>query len=374
MRLESTTVHGLSESEELSQMIPTSVRNAFQISIEGDRCQPLPGGLSGARVYRCRDDQQSSFALKRWAMGSTARRVAEVHSVMKTAASACDLLPGYKTTSGGETFVVDHDDAIWEMVDWINGEPLSMDASIQQVQAGAVAIADIHRTLKCQGEWWQPSPAIAERLSILENSRTWLPKALDCDLVGRVHPAVLEPVADACHLLRSRWGNAAAKFRDELSVRRQHKIPCQWVIRDIHRENALFGRSDQSGELLIPPKTVEKPEIEAISGVIDFDAIRVETPAVDLARWVSSFSIYDQDAAAAIDSVLAAYLPRAPLSQGTNATSLRKLVGLIAETSSWMSVLNWVRWLVVESRQFPDFQRVAGRLRRLVDSRVVSSL
>lgn len=237
------------------------------------------------------------------------------------------------------------------------GQPLSDGAAPESIQSGARAIAEVHSAFLLSGNYQQPAPAIEERIGRLQWLNQNLPRCLNTELQGRVHPGVAIQVSAAQKLLRAKWSDAARRMATVLAPLQHRKVSVHYVLRDIHREHALFTD-------------------DRVSGMIDFDAVRVDTPAVDLARWATSFSEYRQNPQRTIDHVLAGYCSaptfsqRPPKLESVDAATaeFRALLLAIAESSTWLSLANWVIWIVDESRQFPDFQRVAERLDRLIES------
>ncbi|WP_182864573.1 aminoglycoside phosphotransferase family protein [Rhodopirellula sp. JC639] len=375
-------------------MIPAPLRKQLADQHGVHRIAPLPPGLSGARVFRCDGDE--TLVLRCWPLRTTPNRVREIHSVITAVASSFQLLPKYKAIDPrGLTFTVDASGAIWELATWMPGQPLAGDASLELIGQGARAIAGLHHALAQVhiGDLksrFHAAPAIAERLQRIAWLDEHLPRNLIIDLDGRVHPSVVGVLDRARRLLQQKWPTTAPRLSAALAPLARRRWPLQYVVRDIHREHVLFSGGQ-------------------ISGIIDFDALRVDTAAVDLARWTVGFDHYRGAPEAVIDQVLADYraaatfasrpagshgdtppaAPRAvvqpdsidqadrivgrPLGSETDygasdAAEFRTLVLLIAESSLWISLANWVVWLVGESRQFPDLQLVSERLRRLIES------
>ncbi|QDV40439.1 Phosphotransferase enzyme family protein [Stieleria neptunia] len=368
-------------------MIPAEIRSGLQR--QGvTSITPLPPGFSGARVFRCSGSE--TLVLRCWPDGTAVERVHEIHSVVSAVASTLELLPQYKpidphgsslanASLANASLAIDAAGRIWELATWMPGQPLEDDAPLRSIGEGAVAIAHLHDALGRLGRWHQPAPAIAERLQRLAWLNQHLPGCLATDLDGRVHPSVAAALVRACRLLQQRWPTTAPRLTRALTPLADQEFPLQYVLRDIHREHMLFSA-------------------EKVVGIIDFDALRVDTVAVDLARWATSFSQFRIAPAQTIDRILADYRPTTPLFRQSasrqfdaasaadptsgipgsglpksgipelDAPEFRTLVLTLAETSLWISLANWVVWLVGESRQFPDLQLVSRRLDRLIES------
>ncbi|QEG02694.1 Phosphotransferase enzyme family protein [Stieleria maiorica] len=375
-------------------MIPAPLRKQLTEQRGVHQLTPMPPGLSGARVFRCDGDE--TLVLRCWPQGTAPNRVHEIHSVIATVASTFQLLPKYKPIdSRGWTYTVDASGLIWELATWMPGRPLTDDASLQLIGRGTRAIADLHQALTHVPSGALPSqfrtaPALAERLQRIAWLDEQLPRTLSANLDGRVHPSVAAALERARGVLQHKWPATATRLSAALAPLARRRWPLQYVVRDIHREHVLFSGG-------------------AVSGIIDFDALRIDTVAVDLARWAASFTHASRTLEDVIDRVLADYRAATPFpnrpagSQGdtpsaapgsvakpdrigqadrilgrplgpetdfgaSDSAEFRTLVLLIAESSLWISLANWVVWLVGESRQFPDLQLVSERLRRLIES------
>ncbi len=210
--------------------------------------------------------------------------------------------------------------------------------------------------------WSRPAPAVSDRLQRLTELRVALPSCFAADVRSRVPAELVEPVGSAVSVLQSAWPTVGVRLAGQLSPWSEKPVALQYVFRDVHREHVLFDGG-------------------AVRGIIDFDALRVDTPATDLARWASGFDAFRHAAGPTLDAVLAGYAEHRPFplaggdpgggdSGGLSprGSEFRTLLRTIAEASLWISLGNWVVWLVKESRQFPDFQLVSDRIRRLTES------
>ncbi len=110
----------------------------------------------------------------------------------------------------------------------------------------------------------------------------------------------------------------------------QIQLPIQWVLRDVHREHVLF----QHGQ---------------VSGLIDFDAARRDTVAVDLARWAGSFIDLGLEKTRIWAAVLSGYQTVRPIS-----ACEQQLASAMEEISWYLRLANWVVWVALERRVFPN--------------------
>jgi homoserine kinase type II len=108
--------------------------------------------------------------------------------------------------------------------------------------------------------------------------------------------------------------------------------PC---LRDVWHDHVLFDE-------------------DKVSGLIDFGAMRVDTPAGDIARLLGSLVRDDADG---WQAGLAAYETVRPL-----ATTERMLLAAFDVANVTLAGIHWIGWLYIEGRQFEELDRVASRL------------
>jgi aminoglycoside phosphotransferase (APT) family kinase protein len=362
-------------------MIPDELRQRLRRHFGVGSLQPLRPGMSGARVFHCQSEPP--LVLRRWPTGTTTARVREVHRCWIELSRRCPLVPKLQSVGVAEaTFAVDAGGGIWELMTWMPGRPLEPDAPLEAITAAAVAIGQVHEALTALGIWSRPAPAVSARLQRLTELDDALPSCFAADVRSRVPAELVEPVGRAAWVLQSAWPTLRVRLAGQLSPWSEKPVAVQYVLRDVHREHVLFDGG-------------------AVRGIIDFDALRVDTPATDLARWASGFDAFRRAPGPTLDAVLAGYFENRSFtlaggdsrgsdskggdsrggdskgsdSKGGDSSGLspwgsefRTLLMAVAEASLWISLANWVVWLVHESRQFPDFQLVSDRIRRLTES------
>ncbi len=333
-------------------------------------------GFSGGAVYRCRDANDSVWALKQWPRETAAERVDQIHRLICHASRAgCEFvphpapwslnspqqsrsqqisqqaaqraaqraLPGTRLTVAGRH---------WEWLPWLPGDPLGGDASLGQIRAGAAAISKFHLAVADLGAQAQPAPAVITRLKRLKELQQVIPKLRPADVPdGGPIPRSLLHVG--CQLLSRKWPTVHRRLTESLDRHAQRSTKTQYVLRDVHREHIFF-------------------QDNRVSGLIDFDAIRIDTPLTDLARWASDFVIDSQTPDAVWESVMAGWREGWP-SEGEAAlggASLTDDIGLMRDlyrASIWISLANWLDWILIQQRHFTaEPEKIAARLRRLV--------
>ena len=125
-------------------------------------------------------------------------------------------------------------------------------------------------------------------------------------------------------------------------------MPTQYVLRDVHRDHVLF--------------TDQKP-----TGLIDFDAIRVDTPSTDLARWVGSFLDGRKETEMLWETALAGFYDVYSLNGKSKVAIDHRLAKDICFSTTWISLVNWLDWLLCQQRSFPPGPEfVAARVRELI--------
>jgi hypothetical protein len=150
-----------------------------------------------------------------------------------------------------------------------------------------------------------------------------------------------EQVGPALTLLEAAWSSCSGSFRTELQRLSRHDWQQHYVLRDIHCQNALF----LSGQL---------------RAFIDFDALRVDTPATDLARLLGGIQFelqMGQWQSLEVDLVtlaVAAYRSFCPFSEAEE-TLMRRLM----EISPLIALANWAVWIVDEPERFAGREEIA---------------
>jgi homoserine kinase type II len=121
----------------------------------------------------------------------------------------------------------------------------------------------------------------------------------------------------------------------QVGLHAQPEWPLQPAIRDIHHDHVLFTGDE-------------------VTGLIDFGALRIDTPLADVARLVGSLAGDDQ---ADRDFALAAYSEQRPLSAVD-----RQWIDWLDRSGLVLGGLNWLTWLYLDRRDMGDPARVQQRL------------
>lgn len=307
----------------------------------------MPPGMSGAMVFRCQAENGRVFALKAYPEATTSQRLAEVHRVWQFATvGGCRWLPAIDA-------VILADGRNWEASEWIAGTPATPDADESMIRKGARAIGDFHRCVVGLGASPIPAPAIMARLDRLKQLDSVLPAAIRA---AQPPPSstVARAIDSASKLLALNWRSASLRLRSRLLEFAGVRIPCQYVLRDVHREHLLFNDAETTG-------------------IIDLDAVRVDTPIADLARWVGDFLVDRPGQADALwRAALAGWSEKNVLLTSLGALPddvVLKFAQTLHAATTWISLANWVVWIQLERRQFHAADGVvAERILRLTRS------
>lgn len=296
----------------------------YSPAVDGLHWVPVAGGFSGANVWRGDDPTGiPAFALKAWPTEMTAARLATIHRWM-TQAAHLPFMPMVLRTKRGQT-LVSQGDRNWDITRWMPGEPLA-NPSIAEVEAACEAIARLH--LAWPTERNAVCPGVQNRLRILGDFRerfgTGIGSLLVSEalrpLVRQAWEVVAARVAWAEQLLRP-WENVAVSLR-----------PC---VRDLRSEHVLFSQG-------------------TVSGIVDFGAMAVDHPAVDLARFLGDVAEDEPRFAAGLRSYRGL----------ANFDEPDEFVRVLRHTGTVCSVIGWLVRLTV--RGAIGEESVTNRLGELI--------
>jgi Ser/Thr protein kinase RdoA (MazF antagonist) len=326
--------------------------------------QPLPPGMSGARVFRLGLRSGEFRLLKRWPPETPEDRIAEVDRIVTHSRDrGCVLTPQLYSMvpeTLGETISAPKSkvglthrlisNACWQVIQWMPGQPLQESADLESIEIGAAAIAEFHRSVADLGSSTEPAAAIATRLR-----RAAELKPLVAQLMAMGPSAVLEvsdPQLEAAlfqarQLVIWKWDEVADTISRSLNQYVGEPLYNQFVLRDVHRENALFVEG--------------RP-----TGLIDFDAVRFDTPWTDLARWAGSFLGGPHSPRKVWEASMAGFSRNHPLNQGPEMEFGGHLARDLSFATNWIGLANWLVWLVLERRSFAaSAEAIASRIEGL---------
>jgi homoserine kinase type II len=303
-------------------------------------------GFSGARLWHI-ESAGRQFALRRWPDGGmSASRLAEVHAFQRRLAEAKCPVPSPLVCRHGTSFVK-VDGRLWELSPWMPGvADYHAQPSREKLQAAFQALAAIHNASdgssagKRSGDTPVGTSAAIERRcarldALVHEGCAELSAAIEASENSEAKTLARSAIRLAME--------AAPGQSSELRSLRHEIFFLAWCLRDVWHEHILFTG-------------------DRVTGVIDFGAAAVDTPAGDVARLLGSMA-GDNDEHRRF--ALAAYESIRPLWPVE-----RDAINYFDSSGVVLAVLNWIHWLFRDSSVLaPSVDRSAAidRFKRLVD-------
>ncbi len=311
------------------------------------------GGLSGAKFWRITANR-GPLALRRWPVESPpADRLAWIHAVLRHASRKVDFLPVPLNTTSGQTFV-ESAGHLWELAPWMPGTAnYESSPTPQRLNAAMTALASFHHAT---ADSLPPYPALASPQSAVPRRITRL-QALAAgelaELAVAIRIDVWPELVPTARQFLSLVPRAIPTVLSQLEAIASAELPLQPCIRDVWHDHILFTG-------------------DRVTGLVDFGAMEIDTPATDIARLLGSLTgessspfrvqpiepVNDQQTWRA---GLAAYELVHPLSHEE-----RKAAAAIETANPILAGCNWLRWLYVDKRQFADPGQILARFQRIV--------
>jgi len=323
--------------------IPVTVWTHWGLSPESLQVIPQRGGFSGAKVFRCRQAHGQETSLRCWPPHTSADRVAQVQSVVRTARQqGCDLVPQILETTEGRSFLT-CEDRHWEMLEWLSGRPWQISDQTTfpvetAVARAAAAVGRFQAAVRPLASHLGVAPAVLERCERLQQAANWFREPALASGVPQHPPWVLA----ADQVAREIWQRLGGRWQASLQACSNEKFQLQYVLRDIHDQHVLFADGQ-------------------VRGIIDYDALRIDSPATDLARLVAGFAALScptgkfsrpEEGFQPIpvwrtfvehelwNRAVAGFRECCPFSERE-----QELAVLLADVTTLLSLVNWVNWL-----------------------------
>lgn len=320
---------------------------AFRLGVQANRLGS-GGGFSGSTLWRIRTADERDFCLRRWpAEHPSPERLTFIHSVLRAAAAGgLTFVPAPLETDATESFI-EHDASLWEVTCWLPGKAdFHSHPTAARLRSAMRALAAFHRTTRPDAGYWRPAapmevlqgpaPAIVERRDrlreLLSGGLARIAAAADR---RRVH-AALDALLPFALSIAMPIGQRLLPLLDEAARRPR---PLQPAIRDIWHDHVLFTGDE-------------------VTGIVDYGALRIDTPLVDIARLVGSLV---EDDPTWRKRAFDAYAELQPLADEEHA-----LVDLLDRSSVLLGLVNWAEWLYIDGREFDDLEAVERRVTTLV--------
>ncbi len=328
-------------------------------------CQPTAieplgsaGGMSGAQFWRVRCPR-GTLVLRRWPTEHpTSDRLKFIDAVLNhAAANGIGFIPIPIATRAGTTFV-DHAGHLWELAPWLPGiADYEQSPSDEKLRAAMTALARFHNAV---ADYSAPSEsaavqraagssAIPRRLARLRE----LSRGESAQLQAAIRDTPWPEFAALARQFMAALPNAIPRAVAALEPLGHEALPLQPCLRDIWHDHVLFTGSE-------------------VTGIVDFGAVDLDTPATDLARLLGSLpqssplpfreglgegSIPHDTWQAG----LAAYSAIRPLS-----TQERHAITALNTANPILAGCNWIRWIYIDHRQFENPAQILTRFQRLL--------
>ncbi len=306
---------------------PSPVLDFFAPHTRGLVWSLAPRGLSGAEVWCGRDDDTPRIAVKAWPAPVTHERLQEIHTQMQRA-TALPFVPQVFAGAHGTTF--SWADRVWDCCAWQPGRP-HFAPTLAQVEAAGAALAQLHQMWRTEPRWGL-CPAVANRLRLLAECKPlWSTPPSRWPPFPHPLDSLLPEVFTIC---RSLTPHVIATLRSLEAT----PVPLQLCLRDVRADHVLF-------------------EGEDVRGIIDFGAVAVDHPAVDLARLLSDYESWDDQR---VSVVMAGYQRVAGMA-AFSAEDVRRLAG----TGVVCSMVRWLVRLLVTQEFCADNELLVQRLSQL---------
>jgi len=299
------------------------------------------GGMSGALFWRIHS-ASGPLVLRRWpSEHSTAERLQFIHEVLfHTAGREISFLPVPIRTSADRSFVA-AEGHLWELAPWMPGAAdYERSPSMKRLNAAMSALATFHVAASdfpatTPAPVNVTAPAITRRLSTLRE----LADHGAGNLFDRINFATWPEFDPLVRRFLTTVPKLLPRTIVPLETLANLTFPLQPCIRDIWHDHVLFTRDE-------------------VTGIIDFGAVGIDTPATDLARLLGSLVGDDE---AAWRAGISAYSDTRPFS-----VDEERAARALDASSTILAGCNWIRWIGSEGRQFEDRSRVIKRFRQIV--------
>ena len=304
-------------------------------------------GFSGAELWKINTSESQPLCLKHYRSGSlTVEQLDGIHRVLIHAFNeGCEFVAKPMRLTDGFTTVVagpknSPTSGLWDLSTWVPGSALNS-FNDAQIEIAFASIARFHKAAAQVNLAFGPSPNLNQRQSqlakLVRPESTVLDQAANQLKTAAIHPALQGPLETIVDLLLQVPQSQIASLQTRLSEFVTMDLPLHPVVRDLRAEHLLFT-DDQ------------------LTGLVDFDAMQMDSVAYDLSRLTSSMRLAESQ----LHLALATYHAERPI-QAAEA----KLTQLLTGISRLLAPLSWVNWLVLEQRSFGNLAAVEKRLKEV---------
>lgn len=311
------------------------VLSSFLAFEEITRVEPLgsAGGYSGAQLWRV-TATGGVYCIRRWPEGHpSSDHLRFIHQVLTDAGrSGLHFIPSPLTNRKGESFLP-LGPCLWEVTPWMRGSANYWEEPDDQKLVNAMeALAQFHLSSR---ETYGPARAASQGLrercrqleELLQRDASIIRSSLVPDAEINLHPLADE--------ILDRFQRHAPEVVGELKRALELQVAIQPVIRDVWHDHILF-------------------EGTQVSGLVDFGAMRMESPAGDVARLLGSFV---EDSGQKWEIGMRAYRRIRPICNNE-----LRLVQVFDRSTTLIAPMNWLHWVYVKRRSFVDAAAIQSRV------------
>ncbi len=266
---------------QLWRITPAVVRGSQVVRGSPDPAQPVVRGSP--------DPARRMLCLRRWpAEHPSPERLKFIHAFLQHAAhNGISFVPVPMSANDGQSFVNDITGRLWQLEPWMPGAAdYEQSPRVEKLRAAMTALAKLHvatrdfkqNAVKSSGvhlaelKPTTDKSAVVRRLAQLRE----LSKQGMSDLSRAINEAVWPELAPLAGEFIARLSRAVPSAIAMLEPLATVRLPLQPCLRDIWHDHVLFTGDD-------------------VSGVIDFGAVDIDTPATDIARLLGSLVADDSD-------------------------------------------------------------------------------
>jgi homoserine kinase type II len=309
------------------------------------------GGWSGSRIWKVEAVGNALrgvpgtaalpefLCLRRWPQEHpTPERLRLIHDVLERVfQGGLHVVPVPLRTGQGTTFV-EHEGHLWEVSPWMPGTAdYHSQPNRARLRSAMEALAQFHQLAGKQTAIGHPQ-SIHDRRIQVRNYLGGLADTVPSGIRLGIDPRLDKVSGRVFDVARPMLTSMQAKLQAEVTWETM-LLP---AIRDIWHDHVLFTR-------------------DKVTGIVDFGALRIDTPLTDIARLVGSLVGNDREARSfALDT----YAELRPLTNDD-----RRVINLLDESGVVLAGLNWLTWLYVDRRDMglvePIIRRLDEILRRL---------
>lgn len=293
------------------------------------------GGFSGAQFWRFAEPDVGDLVLRIWPAGTELNRIRWIHAALRhLAAHGVSFVPVPLVHQRHDSvFLLDGRPA--ELAPWLRGRPdFQARPTPVRLQNAMRALAQIHVAL---ATFESHPPGVAPGMRIRLDR--WRALSSSNQLLPRLLQVAPSPANRGLVRFVPELAQSVARVRESLSARlesaAQHVVPLQVCLRDIWHDHLLFVD-------------------DCVTGVVDFDALRVDSVCLDVVRLGQSLIGND---GSGWQMALAAYQELRPLTElELDMHRDLRMVNPILVVASWLD------WGLLEGRPFEHPSSVLQRL------------